>query len=350
MKKKIWKSVKIASIIVSASAAVFAGVYFIGSNSGDSSYSAVTNNVSSYDAIEGGTVGTAKASSVNAKPANEKTDDTTIEADTTAEDKAEDITSEDITVSNSEEKTDSKQDTSSEKNTTSASNRTNTTQQTTTVAQPVTQPTTQPQTVAQPTTQPQTQPVTQPQTQPAVTYTNVKFSNADGNSTTYGTLEEAKASISVPTLSDAEGNARAVANKTTYANYASQMLNLINEYRASNGLAALTYNDTLATAAMHRAVESAYSGWNMTAYENGTTKRHIRPNYEKASSIGTYYGITGNFGENYARFFQTPQEALTGWKNSSAHNKLLLSTSYSSVGIGVAVDSAGYYYWIAIFN
>ena len=101
--------------------------------------------------------------------------------------------------------------------------------------------------------------------------------------------------------------------------------------------------------AMHRAAESAYSDWNMTAYENGS-KRHIRPNFEKASSIATEYGITGNFGENYGRYFDTPAEILNGWKNSDAHNALLLNGSYTKAGIGIAADSDGYLYWIAIFN
>ena len=101
---------------------------------------------------------------------------------------------------------------------------------------------------------------------------------------------------------------------------------------------------------MHRAAESAYADWNMTAKENGQTKRHIRPNFEKASSIKEQYGITGNFGENYGRNYATPEGILSGWQGSPAHNALLLSASYDEIGIGVAQDSEGYFYWIALFN
>ena len=124
---------------------------------------------------------------------------------------------------------------------------------------------------------------------------------------------------------------------------------MINAYRTANGLPELSYNDNLTNAAMHRAAESAYADWNMTAKENGT-KRHIRPNFEKASSIGAEYGITGNFGENYGRYHTSTTEILEGWQNSSAHNALLLSDKYTNIGIGIAKDSAGYFYWIAIFN
>lgn len=179
--------------------------------------------------------------------------------------------------------------------------------------------------------------------------TNVVYKDAEGSSHNYATLDEAKASIKVATLSDSEAKAAAKANKTAYASQASEVVNLINEYRTANGLAKLTVNDTLSTAAMHRAAESAYADWNMTAMEGGA-KRHIRPNFTKASTIASEYGIGGNFGENFGRWQASPSEIIAQWKSSSSHNALLLSGSYTKVGIGVAQDSYGAYYWVALFN
>ena len=179
--------------------------------------------------------------------------------------------------------------------------------------------------------------------------TNVVYKDAEGSSYNYATLDEAKASIKVATLSDSEAKAAAKANKTAYASLASEVVNLINEYRTANGLAKLTVNDTLSTAAMHRAAESAYADWNMTAMEGGA-KRHIRPNFTKASTIASEYGIGGNFGENFGRWQASPSEIIAQWKSSSSHNALLLSGSYTKVGIGVAQDSLGDYYWVALFN
>ena len=179
--------------------------------------------------------------------------------------------------------------------------------------------------------------------------TNVVYKDAEGSSHNYATLDEAKASIKVATLSDSEAKAAAKANKTTYASLASEVVNLINEYRTANGLAKLSVNDTLSTAAMHRAAESAYADWNMTAMEGGA-KRHIRPNFTKASTITSEYGIGGNFGENFGRWQASPSEVIAQWKSSSSHNALLLSESYTKVGIGVAQDSLGDYYWVALFN
>lgn len=179
--------------------------------------------------------------------------------------------------------------------------------------------------------------------------TNVVYKDAEGSSHNYASLDEAKASIKVATLSDSEAKAAAKANKTAYASQASEVVNLINEYRTANGLAKLTVNDTLSTAAMHRAAESAYADWNMTAMEGGA-KRHIRPNFTKASTIASEYGIGGNFGENFGRWQASPSEIIAQWKTSSSHNALLLSGSYTKVGIGVAQDSYGDYYWVALFN
>lgn len=179
--------------------------------------------------------------------------------------------------------------------------------------------------------------------------TNVVYKDAEGSSHNYASLDEAKASIKVATLSDGEAKAAAKANKTAYASQASEVVNLINEYRTANGLAKLSVNDTLSTAAMHRAAESAYADWNMTAMEGGA-KRHIRPNFTKASTIASEYGIGGNFGENFGRWQASPSEIVAQWKSSSSHNALLLSGSYTKVGIGVAQDSLGYYYWVALFN
>lgn len=197
-------------------------------------------------------------------------------------------------------------------------------------------------------TEPQTAaPVAAPAAQTSLT--NVVYKDAEGNSHNYASLDEAKASIKVATLSDSEAKAAAKANKTAYASQASEVVNLINEYRTANGLAKLTVNDTLSTAAMHRAAESAYADWNMTAMEGGA-KRHIRPNFTKASTIASEYGIGGNFGENFGRWQASPSEIIAQWKTSSSHNALLLSGSYTKVGIGVAQDSYGDYYWVALFN
>ena len=139
-------------------------------------------------------------------------------------------------------------------------------------------------------------------------------------------------------------------NIVTFDKYINEVLALINIHRVNNGLHELKINDTLMQAAMHRAVENAYSEWNVVAYENGLAKRHIRPNWQPANSIIFEYDIVGHFGEVFGRYQTTPCDIVTGWKNSVSHNKLLLKGEYTSIGIGIAQDCNGYYYWIAVFN
>lgn len=183
-------------------------------------------------------------------------------------------------------------------------------------------------------------------------YTDIVYKGITGDKSEYryyNSLKEAKADLKVKTLTDDEAHEIGIHNSVTYSAEAEEVFQLINEYRASLGLNALSRNSILDECAMHRAAESAYSGWNMTALENGTTKRHIRPNFNKASSIKEYYGISGNFGENYARFFETPNEVIEGWKSSTSHNALLTGAG-TEIGIGIAADEGGYLYWIVLIS
>lgn len=315
--KKFLKAVKLFGIAATASFAVIAVVYFFETRTvaGNSEYKAVA-----VDYTEAASVKETEAATTVKTVEETKTE--------TVKETAKEVATEEVTEEVTEAQT-----------------------------EPATVKATEPQTAAPAVkTEPQTTPApavkAEPQTAaPAAqtSLTNVVYKDAEGNSHNYASLDEAKASIKVATLSDSEAKAAAKANKTAYASQASEVVNLINEYRTANGLAKLTVNDTLSTAAMHRAAESAYADWNMTAMEGGA-KRHIRPNFTKASTIASEYGIGGNFGENFGRWQASPSEIIAQWKTSSSHNALLLSGSYTKVGIGVAQDSYGDYYWVALFN
>ena len=315
--KKFLKAVKLFGIAATASFAVIAVVYFFETRTvaGNSEYKAVA-----VDYTEAASVKETEAATTVKTVEETKTE--------TVKETAKEVATEEVTEEVTEAQT-----------------------------EPATVKATEPQTAAPAVkTEPQTTPApavkAEPQTAaPAAqtSLTNVVYKDAEGSSHNYASLDEAKASIKVATLSDGEAKAAAKANKTAYASQASEVVNLINEYRTANGLAKLSVNDTLSTAAMHRAAESAYADWNMTAMEGGA-KRHIRPNFTKASTIASEYGIGGNFGENFGRWQASPSEIIAQWKSSSSHNALLLSGSYTKVGIGVAQDSLGDYYWVALFN
>ena len=125
---------------------------------------------------------------------------------------------------------------------------------------------------------------------------------------------------------------------------AAQVISGINAERAAAGVAAVTYDATLTDMAQVRASENAANDY--FVIENG---KHKRPDGRNASSICLDFGQTGYFGEVMGRYQTSPAEIVNGWHNSASHYACLTSDKYSSAGVGVAADSEGYLYWVAIF-
>ena len=123
-----------------------------------------------------------------------------------------------------------------------------------------------------------------------------------------------------------------------------QVIAGINAEREAAGVAAVTYDVTLTDLAQVRASENAANDY--FVIENG---KHKRPDGRNASSICEDYGQRGSFGEVMGRYQETPDEIVTGWHNSATHYACMTSTKYNRVGVGIAADSEGYLYWVAIF-
>ena len=109
-------------------------------------------------------------------------------------------------------------------------------------------------------------------------------------------------------------------------------------------VAQVIYDVTLTDMAQVRASENAANDY--FVIENG---KHKRPDGRKASSICEDYGQSGSFGEVMGRYQETPDEIVTGWHNSATHYACMTSSKYNRVGVGIAADSEGYLYWVAIF-
>ena len=123
-----------------------------------------------------------------------------------------------------------------------------------------------------------------------------------------------------------------------------QVIAGINAEREAAGVAAVTYDVTLTDMAQVRASENAANDY--FVIENG---KHKRPDGRNASSICEDYGQSGSFGEVMGRYQETPDEIVTGWHNSATHYACMTSSKYNRVGVGIAADSEGYLYWVAIF-
>lgn len=123
-----------------------------------------------------------------------------------------------------------------------------------------------------------------------------------------------------------------------------EVIDRINSERVAAGAAPVVYDAVLNTMAQVRASENADNDY--FVIENG---KHKRPDGSNASSICSDYGQAGYFGEVMGRYQTSPAEIVDGWHNSATHYACMTSTKYNRVGVGIAADSEGYLYWVAIF-
>lgn len=159
---------------------------------------------------------------------------------------------------------------------------------------------------------------------------------------TEATTEEATEAVQEPEVTEAVTELPVV--QTPSDARVAQVIAGINAEREAAGVAAVTYDMTLTDMAQVRASENAANDY--FVIENG---KHKRPDGRKASSICEDYGQSGNFGEVMGRYQETPDEIVTGWHNSASHYACMTSGKYNRVGVGIAADSEGYLYWVAIF-
>ena len=124
--------------------------------------------------------------------------------------------------------------------------------------------------------------------------------------------------------------------------YAKDVISQLNKYRDSKNRKTLKQNSTLMKAADTRAIESSYKF------------SHTRPNGKPWNSISKLMN-----GENIAMGYTTPSDVMKGWKNSSGHNKNMLSKDFTKIGVscfakrGEKKSDGTYrytYYWVQNFG
>ena len=114
--------------------------------------------------------------------------------------------------------------------------------------------------------------------------------------------------------------------------YATQIIELLNDYREENGLNRL------------EVVTSLNNGAAIRAYEIVNTWGHTRPNGQKCYSVASV-----SAGENIAKYYASPEDVMTGWENSKGHNENMLRENFTKIGVSVFAErmqsaSGAYYY------
>lgn len=124
---------------------------------------------------------------------------------------------------------------------------------------------------------------------------------------------------------------------TSVSAYEQEVIRLVNEVRAKNGLKALTYDWELSRVARFKSQDmkdNKYFAHNSPVY--GTPFQMIR-------NFGISYRSAG---ENIARGYRTPQAVVDGWMNSSGHRANILNSGYTHIGVGYVADG---HYWTQMF-
>lgn len=136
-------------------------------------------------------------------------------------------------------------------------------------------------------------------------------------------------------------NSNAGSQDSTTSSYASQVADIVNQERDANGLSSLSYDSSLARLAQLKAEDMAKNNY----------FSHQSPTYGSAFDMMKTYGVSyRSAGENIARGQKTPAAVMDSWMNSSGHKANILSSSYSSIGVGYAVDSSGRACWVQMFK
>lgn len=114
-----------------------------------------------------------------------------------------------------------------------------------------------------------------------------------------------------------------------------EVLRLVNEIRAENGLGALTTETALTRAANKRAEEIK------------TSFSHTRPDGSSCFTVLSEYNVDYmGAGENIAMGYTSAEAVVTAWMNSEGHRANILNASFTKLGVGYDPST---YSWVQIF-
>jgi len=125
----------------------------------------------------------------------------------------------------------------------------------------------------------------------------------------------------------------------------SDLIALVNAYRANNGLQAVSPNGALTAAAAWMAGDMASHNYVGHVSSDG------RSPTQRISAFG--YPATSMYtGEDLGAGYGTAGAVLAGWQASAAHNAVLLNPNYNAIGVGLVYEPSSTYkwYWAADFG
>ena len=123
----------------------------------------------------------------------------------------------------------------------------------------------------------------------------------------------------------------------TVLSYENEVIRLVNEIRAENGLKPLTGNWELSRIARYKSEDMS----------NNRYFSHTSPTYGTPFQMIKAFGLSyRSAGENIAYGYRTPAAVVDGWMNSSGHRANILNASYTQIGVGYCASGN---YWTQMF-
>ena len=123
----------------------------------------------------------------------------------------------------------------------------------------------------------------------------------------------------------------------TVLSYEAEVVRLVNEVRAENGLKALSANWELSRVARYKSEDMA----------NRKYFSHTSPTYGTPFEMMRAFGLSyRTAGENIAYGQRTPAAVVDAWMNSSGHRANILNASYTQIGVGYCASGN---YWTQMF-
>lgn len=123
--------------------------------------------------------------------------------------------------------------------------------------------------------------------------------------------------------------------------YEQKVAELVNVERQKAGLPALVFDQSISNVARTKSKDMAANNY----------FAHQSPTYGSAGDMLTKFGIKWSaWGENIASGQRTPEAVVTAWMNSEGHRANILSSNFSKIGVGYAVNSNGTPYWTQMFT
>ncbi|MGO4107695.1 CAP domain-containing protein [Paenibacillus sp. YAF4_2] len=151
-------------------------------------------------------------------------------------------------------------------------------------------------------------------------------STGTGNTTKPTTPSTGTGNTTKPTTpSTGTGNTGNTGSGTvSQSAFAAQVITLVNQERAKQGLKALTSDALLTKVATAKAKDM---------YDNNYFD-HNSPTYGSPFDMMKSFGVTYSYaGENIAMGQKSPTEVMTAWMNSAGHRANILSANYSKIGV-----------------